>query len=160
MRVQARGSLARQQEDEYTATPTAVKLLQEDEIDDDDEEPNVPSSEGDVGADRTDLPSHEELLAGVASFQPPEGWQVEPAPKPEDWKPNNYAWVGKRIAHKFHRQRLVMSWHVQAVVQRLRQEVQGNAQSEVRRWIRRVPSTQCKHLWNGRTLGHSQGCAK
>lgn len=101
VRVQARGSLARQQEDENAATPTAIKLLQEDEIDDDDEEPNVPSSEGDVGADRTDLPSHEELLAGVAPFQPPEGWLVEPAPKPEDWKPNMYPWVGKRIAHKF-----------------------------------------------------------
>jgi hypothetical protein len=101
VRVQARGSLARQQEDENAATPTALKLLQEDEIDDDDEEPNVPSSEGDVGADRTDLPSHEELLAGVAPFQPPEGWLVEPAPKPEDWKPNMYPWVGKRIAHKF-----------------------------------------------------------
>lgn len=37
----------------------------------------------------------------MAPFQPPEGWQVEPAPKPEDWKPNLYAWVGKRIAHKF-----------------------------------------------------------
>ena len=102
VRVLAQSSLARSESDHNATVPTAVRIMQTDEFDDqDDEDYSVPSADGDHGEDRLDLPSQEEILGAVAPFRPPEGWQVEPAPPTGDWKPEKHAWSGLKIAHKF-----------------------------------------------------------
>ena len=104
VRVLAQSSLARSESDHNATLPTAVRIMQTDEFDDqddDDEDSSVPFPDGDHGEDRLDLPSQEELLGAVAPFRPPEGWQVEPAPPTGDWKPEKHAWSGLKIAHKF-----------------------------------------------------------